>query len=149
MKVVLLQRRGFSRPSVTQSTYECPYSRGRHGSCFVYSSMHFRLSSTFRPSLLLSFILVMVYSEVQREIQQQLDDILGMQRLPTSANHRKLSFIDCVVSECLRWNPVLPLGLVHLVSEDDEYRGYLIPSVWSISGLALQVADAIQGNTPQ
>ncbi|KAF8560444.1 cytochrome P450 [Imleria badia] len=84
-------------------------------------------------SALLSFILAMVvYPEVQRKIQQQLDDILGMQRLPTLADRGKLPFIDCVVSECLRWNPVLPLGLVHLVSEDDEYGGYFIPKGTSI-----------------
>lgn len=84
-------------------------------------------------STLLSFILAMVvHPKVQRKIQQQLDDALGMQRLPTFADRGKLPFIDCVVLECLRWNPVLPLGLVHLVSEDDEYRGYLIPKGTSI-----------------
>ncbi|KAF8140168.1 cytochrome P450 [Boletus edulis] len=84
-------------------------------------------------SVLLSFILAMVvYPKVQRKIQQQLDDTLGMQRLPTFADRAKLSIIDCVVWECLRWNPVLPLGLVHFVSEDDEYGGYSIPKGTSI-----------------
>ena len=105
-------------------------------------------------STLLSFILAMVvHPEVQRKIQQQLDDALGMQRLPAFSDRGKLPFIDCVVLECLRWNPVLPLGLVHLVSEDDEYRGYFIPKgtsilpnvwlAWSIPVLSLQVADGI------
>jgi cytochrome P450 len=84
-------------------------------------------------STLLSFVLAMVvYPDVQRKIQEQLDDTLGMQRLPTFADRTKLSYIDCVVWECLRWNPVLPLGLAHLVSEDDEYGGYLIPKGTSV-----------------
>lgn len=108
-------------------------------------------------SALLSFILAMViHPEVQRKVQQQLDDTLGMQRLPTFADREKLPFINWVVWECLRWNPVLPLGLVHLVSEDDEYRGYFIPKgtsilpnvwlAWFVPGLALHLADRIQGN---
>lgn len=75
---------------------------------------------------------MVVYPDVQRKIQEQLDDTLGMQRLPTFADRTKLSYIDCVVWECLRWNPVLPLGLAHLVSEDDEYGGYLIPKGTSV-----------------
>lgn len=105
-------------------------------------------------STLLSFILAMiVYPDVQHKVQQQLDDTLGMQRLPTFDDRKKLPFIDCVVWECLRWNPVLPMGLVHLVSEDDEYRGHFIPkgtsvlpNVWfalSSLGSPLQVADGI------
>ena len=94
-------------------------------------------------STLLSFILAMtVYPEVQRKAQEQLDDILGMQRLPTLADREKLPFIECVVWECLRWNPVLPLGLVHLASKNDEYRGYFIPkgtsilpNVWSVQSV--------------
>jgi len=91
-------------------------------------------------STLLTFVLAMVvHPEVQRKIQQQLDDTLGTQRLPTFADRASLPFIDYVVFECLRWNPVLPLGLVHLVSEDDEYRGYsipkgtsMLPNVWAM-----------------
>lgn len=102
---------------------------------------------------------MVVHPEVQRKIQQQLDDTLGMQRLPTFADREKLPFIDCVVWECLRWNPVLPLGLVHLVSEDDEYRGYFIPkgtsilpNVWLalyIPEFTLKITDEIQGNAPR
>ncbi|KAF9240868.1 cytochrome P450 [Melanogaster broomeanus] len=69
---------------------------------------------------------------VQRKVQQELDDALGMESLPTFADRKKLPFIDCLVWECLRWNPVLPMGLVHLVSEDDEYRGYFIPKGTSV-----------------
>jgi len=102
---------------------------------------------------------MVVHPEVQRKIQQQLDDTLGMQRLPTFADREKLPFIDCVVWECLRWNPVLPLGLAHLVSEDDEYRGYFIPkgtsilpNVWLalyIPEFTLKITDEIQGNAPR
>lgn len=84
-------------------------------------------------STLLSFVLAMlVHPEVQTRAQQELDDILAMDRLPTFADRSKLPFIDCVVWECLRWNPVLPMGLARLVTSDDEYNGYSIPNGTSI-----------------
>lgn len=84
-------------------------------------------------STLLSFVLAMlVHPEVQTRAQQELDDILAMDRLPTFADRSKLPFIDCVVWECLRWNPVLPMGLARLVTSDDEYNGYFIPNGTSI-----------------
>ncbi|KAH7883679.1 cytochrome P450 [Phlebopus sp. FC_14] len=91
-------------------------------------------------STLLSFILAMViHPEVQRKAQQHLDDVTKKERLPSFADKYELPFIDCIVWECLRWNPVTPMGVAHYVSEDDEYSGYFIPkgtsvlpNVWAI-----------------
>ncbi|OJA10779.1 hypothetical protein AZE42_00271 [Rhizopogon vesiculosus] len=84
-------------------------------------------------STMLSFILAMlVYPEVQKKAQKELDDVLAMDRLPTFADRPELPYIDCIAWECLRWYPVLPLGLAHFVSEDDEYNGYFIPSGTSV-----------------
>ncbi|KAG1867957.1 cytochrome P450 [Suillus subalutaceus] len=84
-------------------------------------------------STLLSFVLAMlVHPEVQKRAQQELDDVLAMDRLPTFADRSKLPFIDCIVWECLRWNPVLPMGLARFVSSDDEYNGYFIPNGTSV-----------------
>ncbi|KIJ68344.1 hypothetical protein HYDPIDRAFT_82083 [Hydnomerulius pinastri MD-312] len=84
-------------------------------------------------STLLSFLLAMlIHPEVQRKAQQHVDDVLRMERLPNFADKGDLPFIDCLVWECLRWNPVLPMGLAHFVSEDDVYRGYLIPKGTSV-----------------
>ncbi|KAF8844010.1 cytochrome P450 [Paxillus ammoniavirescens] len=84
-------------------------------------------------STLLSFVLAMViHPDIQRKAQRQLDDALGTERLPSFADRKRLPFIDCLVWECLRWNPVLPMGVAHFVSEDDEYRGYFIPKGTSV-----------------
>lgn len=75
---------------------------------------------------------MLVHPEVQKRAQQELDDVLAMDRLPTFADRSKVPFVDCIVWECLRWNPVLPMGLARLVSSDDEYNGYFIPNGTSI-----------------
>ena len=85
----------------------------------------------------------MVYPEVQTKAQEQIDRVIGSGRLPTFDDRASLPYIDCIVWECLRWNPgayshtlayvsvlqglVTPLGLGRKVTEDNEYRGYKIP----------------------
>ncbi|KAJ3559769.1 hypothetical protein NM688_g146 [Phlebia brevispora] len=91
-------------------------------------------------SAMLSFFLaVTVYPEVQAKAQVELDRVISRSRLPTFEDRADLPYIDCLVWECLRWNPVTPLGLARTVTEDDEYRGYYIPkgttmmpNVWAI-----------------
>ncbi|KAI0691331.1 cytochrome P450 [Cytidiella melzeri] len=91
-------------------------------------------------SAILSFFLaVMVYPEVQDKAQAEIDHVIGGGRLPTLDDRQDLPYIDAIVWECLRWNPVTPLGIARKVTEDDEYKGYRIPSgttvlpnVWAI-----------------
>ncbi|KAI0068332.1 cytochrome P450 [Artomyces pyxidatus] len=91
-------------------------------------------------SAILSFFLAMsLYPDVQRRVQEQLDKVTGSQRLPLFSDRSALPIIDCVVSECLRWNPVTPLSLPHFTVEDDVYEGYwvpkgttVLPNVWKL-----------------
>ncbi|KIM78610.1 hypothetical protein PILCRDRAFT_98340 [Piloderma croceum F 1598] len=87
-----------------------------------------------------SFFLAMVlYPDVQRKARDELDRVLGDNRLPSFADKSSLPYISCIVWECLRWNPVAPMGLAHYVTEDDEYNGYripkgstVLPNIWAI-----------------
>ncbi|KIP12415.1 hypothetical protein PHLGIDRAFT_498342 [Phlebiopsis gigantea 11061_1 CR5-6] len=85
------------------------------------------------------FLATMVHPEIQVKAQAQIDKVIGSDRLPTFEDRESLPYIDCIVWECLRWNPVTPLGLARKVTEDDEYRGYkipknttVLPNVWLI-----------------
>jgi len=70
---------------------------------------------------------MVLFPDVQNKAQDELDRIIGGNRLPSFAEKSSLPYISCIVSECLRWNPVAPIGLAHYVTEDDEYNGYRIP----------------------
>ncbi|KAJ6572074.1 cytochrome P450 [Mycena capillaripes] len=101
------------------------------------------------PSALTSFILAMaVNPEVQDRAQREIDAHLSYSyssqdatptRLPTFADRAQLPYISAIVKEVWRWNPSVPLGLPHVVTQDDEYRGYPIEkgsivwaNVWAI-----------------
>ena len=67
------------------------------------------------------------HPEVQRRAQQELDAVVGSDRIPTFQDRDRLPYVDAVCSEIMRWMPVGPLGLPHASREDDTYKGYFIP----------------------
>ncbi|KIP07729.1 hypothetical protein PHLGIDRAFT_89231 [Phlebiopsis gigantea 11061_1 CR5-6] len=79
-------------------------------------------------SSLSTFFLAMArYPDVQRKAQQELDAVVKSDRMPTMADYGRLPYIRALVSECLRWHPIGPLGIPHQSTEDDVYRGYFLP----------------------
>ncbi|KAH7922734.1 cytochrome P450 [Leucogyrophana mollusca] len=80
-------------------------------------------------SSLSSFFLAMVlHPDVQAKAQAELDSVIGPGRLPDFNDRATLPYINAIVKEVLRWNPVAPLGLPHMVTNDDTYDGYFIPA---------------------
>ena len=63
-------------------------------------------------SALLSAILAfMLYPEVQARAQAEVDAVIGHGiRLPDFDDRPQMPYINAVVLEVLRWNPVVPLG---------------------------------------
>lgn len=59
-----------------------------------------------------AFILAMVlYPEVQARAQQEIDSIIGRERLPNASDAAKLPYVSAIVQETLRWRPVSPIPL--------------------------------------
>lgn len=79
-------------------------------------------------SSLYSFVLAMtLFPDVQRKAKEEIESIVGTDRLPQFADRDKLPYVNAVVKETLRWFPVLPLGLPHVTTEEIIYEGYRIP----------------------
>ncbi|KAF8066895.1 cytochrome P450 [Lyophyllum atratum] len=86
-------------------------------------------------SALSSFVLaVIIHPEVQTKGQAELDSVLGHSRLPDFSDRKSLPYIGAIVKEVLRWSPVAPLGLPHMVTNDDEYKGFFIPAGTTVVG---------------
>jgi len=65
--------------------------------------------------------------EAQTKAQDELDRVVGPNRLPDFSDQQDLPYIRAVCKEVLRWQPATPLGVPHRTTEDDEYRGMRIP----------------------
>ncbi|KAK7464079.1 hypothetical protein VKT23_006240 [Stygiomarasmius scandens] len=77
---------------------------------------------------LLFFIAAMcLYPDVQRKAQQELDRVVGTGRLPDFKDREELVYIEAVIKESIRWQPVLPFAVPHASSSSDIYNGYYIP----------------------
>ncbi|KAJ6535982.1 cytochrome P450 [Mycena vulgaris] len=86
-------------------------------------------------SAMLSFILAMVQNpEIQRKAQEAIDLVTEGKRIPDFSDLGSLPYIDAILNEVLRWNPVVPLGVPHYTTADDMYKGYLIPKHTIIMG---------------
>ncbi|GAB1517009.1 hypothetical protein RhiTH_000052 [Rhizoctonia solani] len=81
------------------------------------------------------FILAMVLNQsIFAKAQAEVDVVVGHDRLPEMSDREALVYVECVMKEVLRWQPVGPLGIPHAVIEDDEYRGWRIPKGSTIVG---------------
>ncbi|KAF4539242.1 Cytochrome p450 protein [Lasiodiplodia theobromae] len=84
-------------------------------------------ADTTAGSMLTSIMLLTLHPEVQKKAQAQLDEVCGVDRVPSWADFDKLQYINGIVKEGTRWKSVLPLGVPHSVTQDDYYEGMLIP----------------------
>ncbi|KAF7331776.1 hypothetical protein MKEN_00057500 [Mycena kentingensis (nom. inval.)] len=73
------------------------------------------------------FLAMALHPEVQTKAQQELDAVIGGDRLPTYADREDLPYVNALVSEVLRWHSVVPTGVPHRALRDDVYEGYFIP----------------------
>ena len=93
-------------------------------------------------STLYAFVQAMlIYPEVQQKAFEEIERVVGGDRLPNMDDDQDLPYIRACMKESLRWMPTTILGAVpHAVTEDDWYNGHLIPkdagvmnNVWAIN----------------
>ena len=71
-----------------------------------------------------------LHPEVQRKAQAEVDQVVGISRLPDFSDEAALPYVQAVLKEALRWHPVTPLGLFLCVP------GVIFESL--VTGLPLQ-----------
>ncbi|KIJ31595.1 hypothetical protein M422DRAFT_185704 [Sphaerobolus stellatus SS14] len=79
---------------------------------------------------------MILYPEVQKKAQREIDSVLGFQRLPEIGDIDDLPYVLAICKEALRWHPLVPSGVPHVASEDDVVQGYFIPKGTIVFGNA-------------
>ncbi|CAE6460257.1 unnamed protein product [Rhizoctonia solani] len=67
------------------------------------------------------------FPEAQKKAQDEIDKIVGTDRMPTLDDFAELPYIQSVVKEVHRWRPVAALIMPRRTIEEINYRGYRIP----------------------
>jgi hypothetical protein len=112
----------------------------------MHGSLTWRTAHQTTSTLMTFFIAMLLYPDIQKKARDELDSVIGRERLPNFEDRPRLPFIDAVCKETLRWRPVTPLGALpqysfhaiayttssflgvpHAVTKDDVYAGYFIP----------------------
>ncbi|ESO88315.1 hypothetical protein LOTGIDRAFT_126351 [Lottia gigantea] len=74
------------------------------------------------------FLLMMYYPEVQRKIQQELDEKIERDRHPSLDDRPELHYTNAVILEVFRYIRHTVIGVPHLASKDLEFEEYTIPA---------------------
>ncbi|KAG2461978.1 CP17A lyase, partial [Polypterus senegalus] len=79
------------------------------------------------------------YPEIQKKIQEEMDNIIGLDSRPTLRDRGRLPYLEATIREVLRIRPVTPLLIPHIAMEDSSIGEYTIPkgariviNLWSI-----------------
>ncbi len=81
------------------------------------------------------FLAMLLYPEVQKTGQAEIDTVIGPTRLPSFTDRATLPYVNAIVTEVLRWHTVGPLGSIrcsHTTSRltlytDFSLKAYLTP----------------------
>jgi len=68
-----------------------------------------------------------LHPECQERAQKEIGALLDGSRLPEIGDRESLPYVECLIQETHRWLNITPLGIPHLVAEDDIYKGMFIP----------------------
>ena len=82
------------------------------------------------------WLAITLYPDIQKRAHEELDNVIGAERLPELEDRESLPYINAIIMECLRWHPVVPIGVPHRCVADDEYKGYFIPKGTVVVGNA-------------
>ncbi|KAF4609943.1 hypothetical protein D9613_010304 [Agrocybe pediades] len=94
---------------------------------FAASSMYGGGADTTVSSEYAFYLAMVLFPEVQKKAQAELDAVVGNGRLPSLNDQLHLPYINAIVKEVLRWNSVAPTGVPHTAIEDGYIGGYFIP----------------------
>ncbi|XP_023558295.1 cytochrome P450 2D17-like [Octodon degus] len=113
---------------------EIEKAKGNPESSFNDANLRMVISDLFAAGMVTTattlswaLLLMILHPDVQRRVQQEIDEVIGQGRRPEMADQARMPFTNAVVHEVQRFADIAPMTLPHMVSCDVELKGYLIP----------------------
>ncbi|KAG9104396.1 hypothetical protein FRC07_009802 [Ceratobasidium sp. 392] len=133
----VIRRNGIVKPSFTSQLLE--QKGGVHASDKEVDLIKWSAASLFgggtatTVSILATLIfLLALHPEDAKKAQEEINTVIGRDRLPTVQDRGSLPYVEAVLQEAMRYYPVVPLSIPHSTDENIEFRGCLIPRGSSI-----------------
>ncbi|KAM9228729.1 cytochrome P450 2D17-like [Dugong dugon] len=93
----------------------------------VVADLFFAGMVTTSTTLDWALLLMLLHPDVQRRVQQEIDEVIGQVRPPEMEDQARMPFTTAVVHEVQRFGDIVPLSLPHMTSRDTEVHGFRIP----------------------
>lgn len=130
---------GTAEPSMTAALIEEAGGDDEHV-MWVTGGMYVAGAGTTASTLATFMLMMTLHPQVQKKAQEEIDRVIGANRLPAFKDRENLPYIECIIKEVLRWYPVAPLAIPHRLMEEDYYEGYwmpanstVMPNIWAMS----------------
>ncbi|KAK7048442.1 cytochrome P450 [Favolaschia claudopus] len=95
----------------------------KHTAAVAYAAA----AETTTSTLHVFFMAMALHPEVVRKAQNEIDAVVGPGRFPQFEDRKEMPYCEAVFRETFRWQATVPLALPHATSDDDVFRGCLIP----------------------
>lgn len=106
---------------------------------YLFSHLYEGSTDTVTACLEVFVLVSVLHPDAVRRVQQELDAVVGQERLLSFEDMPKLPYLNGFVKEVLRWRPIVPARRPHCAIEADNYMGYhtpkgaiVLPSHWSM-----------------
>ena len=107
-------------------TYKISFQPVRTPCAFLDNHAGFLLTLTFETvsAMYSLFLALVLFPQVQRRAQAELDVVIGRDRLPTFDDRPRLPYIEALCKELMRWKMATPMGTIRsfpiLVNRNDR-----------------------------
>ncbi|XP_045635645.1 cytochrome P450 2D15 isoform X1 [Ursus americanus] len=125
---------GFLEEMEKSSPVSMAQAKGSPESSFNDENLRMVISDLFAAgmvststTLTWALLLMILHPDVQRRVQQEIDEVIGRVQRPEMGDQTRMPFTMAVVHEVQRFGDIVPLGLPHMTSRDTEVQGFLIP----------------------
>ncbi|XP_050694778.1 cytochrome P450 2L1-like isoform X2 [Eriocheir sinensis] len=91
---------------------------------------------TIARTFCMGVYLIAKHPHVQRRLQEELDDVVGTDNLPSMLDVERLPYLQATANEVQRLFNILKISVPHMASEDCQLGGYDIPKgTWLLPNL--------------